>query len=139
MITEKKKWLGCETPQELVDLYSKIVFSVGHASHMEHSLAAAMGMCDMNKVAIMNQLLEKDFEAALKKWPPLGGLGGYLLAGGKYTEALGTEDNDKMNLWNCFKGLRDLNNGKLVISPELGLVIQEYSVKEKIDMINKYW
>ena len=68
----------------------------------------------------MNQELEKDFEAALKKWPPLGGLGGFLLAGGEYTEALGTKENDKFGLWKCLKRLRRLDHGKVRVYKELG-------------------
>ncbi len=129
---------GCYTPEDLTDLYTKILLSTGHASHTEHSLIAAMGLCDMKKVEIMNSLLEKNFEAALKRWPALGGLGGYLLAGGKYTEALGTEVNDKYNLWNCLNGLKTLNNGKLIVDPELGALIQRISLETKIELINKY-
>ena len=129
---------GCNNPEDLTNLYTKILLSTGHASHTEHSLIAAMGLCDMKKVEIMNSLLEKDFEAALKKWPALGGLGGYLLAGGKYTEALGTEDNDKYGLWGCLNGLRTLNNGKLIVDPELGALVQRVSLETKIELINKY-
>ena len=129
---------GCSTPEELSDLYTKILLSTGHASHTEHSLIAAMGLCDMKKVAIMNSLLEKNFELALKKWPALGGLGGYLLAGGKYTEALGSEDNDKYGLWNCLNGLRTINNGKLIIAPELGALIHRISLETKSEIINKF-
>ena len=114
------------------------MLSTGHASHTEHSLIAAMGLCDMKKVEIMNTLLEKNFESALKKWPALGGLGGYLLAGGKYTEALGSEDNDKYGLWNCLNGLRTFNNGKLIVDPELGALVQRVSLETKIELINKY-
>ena len=112
--------------------------STGHASHTEHSLGAALGVCNIKKVEIMNELLEKDFEKALKTWPPIGGLGGYLLAGGKYTDALGTQENDKYGLWNCLTGLRTLNKGKLIVASELGSLIHKISLQEKIDIINKY-
>jgi len=92
MIEKEGNRFGRTDPEELALLYSRILMSSGHASHTEHSLAASYGVCDMKKVEYMNELLEKNFEKALKKWPPLGGLGGYLLAGGKYTEALGTPE-----------------------------------------------
>jgi len=92
----------------------------------------------MKKVEMVNSLLEKNFEATLKRWPALGGLGGYLLAGGKYTEALGTKDNDKYGLWNCLNGLRTFNNGKLIVDPELGGLVQRISLETKIELINKY-
>ena len=129
---------GRSTPEELNDLYTKILLSTGHASHTEHSLIAAMGLCDMKKVEMVNSLLEKNFEATLKRWPALGGLGGYLLAGGKYTAALGTEENDKYGLWNCLNGLRTFNNGKLIVDPELGGLVQRISLETKIELINKY-
>jgi len=49
------------------------------------------------------------------------GLGGFLIAGGEYTKALGTKYNDKFGLWNCLKRLRTLNNGKVRVIKELGL------------------
>ncbi|MGV9172417.1 MAG: hypothetical protein ACOC35_07610, partial [Promethearchaeia archaeon] len=127
----------CDDPEELAFLYSRMAMSAGHASHAEHSLAAAMGLCDMNKVRIMNQFLGKDFENALAQWPPIGGLGGYLLKGGKYTDALGTEDNDKYGLWNCLNGLKTLNDGKLIVAPELGNLVHKISLKLKKQIIRK--
>jgi len=101
----------------------RILLSAGHASHMEHSIAAAIGVLDEKKLEEMNALLSEDFEKALAKWPPIGGLGGYLLAGGKYAEALGTEKNDKFGLWNCLKGLKEIDEGKLKPIKELGEMI----------------
>ena len=138
IINERGPQLGRENAEDLADFYGKILLSAGHACHTEHSLGAALGVCDMRKVEVMNTLLEKDFEAALKKWPPIGGLGGYLLVGGKYTDALGTEDNDKYGLWNCLNGLKDLNNGKLIVVPELGHLIHKLSLEIKTEIINKY-
>ncbi|MBD3338175.1 MAG: hypothetical protein GF353_03645 [Candidatus Lokiarchaeota archaeon] len=129
---------GFDTAEDLADFFMRILLSAGHASHTEYSLAAALGVCDMEKVAIMNQLLEKDFEGALKKWPPIGGLGGYLMAGGKYTDALGTEEDDKYGLWSCLNALRELNNGKLIVIPELGELIYRLSVKTKTELIYKH-
>lgn len=137
IINEEKERFGCKTSKDLTDFYTKVLLSAGHASHVEHSLGAALGLCDMKKVEIMNELLEKDFEEGLKKWPPIGGLGGYLLAGGKYTEALGTKEDDKFGLWNCLEGLKNINDGKLVIAPELGSLIQRLGLQIKTDIINK--
>jgi len=136
-IKEKGERFGYSDPEELAFFYSQLLLSAGHASHMEHSLAAAMHVCNLEKVALMNQLLEKDFETALHKWPPIGGLGGYLLAGGKYTEALGTEDNDRYGLWNCLNGLKTLDEGRLVIAPELGTLVHRISLEEKQAILQK--
>jgi len=110
----------------------KILTGAGHASHMEHSAAAALGILDEEKLKIMNAELEKDFEAALQKWPPIGGLGGFLMAGGKYIEAIGAKDNDEHGLWNCLKTLRKLDGGKIKPIKELGelvinLLVEYYS------------
>ncbi len=137
-IDKNKIYHGYDNADNLADFYKKILLSAGHASHTEYSLAAALGCCDMSKVKVMNDLLENNFEEALKKWPPIGGLGGYLLAGGKYTEALGTEDNDKYGLWNCLNGLRTLNNGKLIVEPDLGHLIHRISLETKTQIINKF-
>jgi creatinine amidohydrolase/Fe(II)-dependent formamide hydrolase-like protein len=112
-----------EDKREIAKALVKILLSAGHASHMEHSIAASIGILDEKKLKEMNELLTNDFEEALSKWPPIGGLGGYLLAGGKYTEALGTEKDDKFGLWNCLKGLKDLDEGRLKPIKELGDMI----------------
>jgi len=110
----------------------KILMSAGHAGHFEHSLGAALGVLDEAKLEVMNKALEKDFEAALNQWPPLGGLGGFLLKGGKYIDAFGTKKEDKHGLWKCLNTLRRLNHGKIIVVKELGelvinLLVEHYS------------
>jgi creatinine amidohydrolase/Fe(II)-dependent formamide hydrolase-like protein len=107
-----------QKPKDLRKIFLKIVINQSHASHFEHSLGAAMGVIDWKKLEVMNNELENDFEVALQKWPPLGGLGGYLIYGGKYIETLGTKDH-----WDCFKTLRKLDNGKVVVVKEIGEII----------------
>jgi creatinine amidohydrolase/Fe(II)-dependent formamide hydrolase-like protein len=101
----------------------KILTGAGHACHFEHSAGAALGVLDEKKLKIMNEELEKDFEKALEKWPPLAGLGGFLLAGGKYVEAIGTKETDKHGLWNCLKTVRTLDGGKIKPIKELGELV----------------
>ncbi|MHA1489292.1 MAG: hypothetical protein ACTSRI_06525 [Promethearchaeota archaeon] len=113
----------------------KILTGVGHAGHFEHSTAAAIGVLDEEKLRIMNEELEKDFEKALEKWPPIGGLGGFLMRGGKYVEALGTKENDPHGLWKCLKTLRKLDNGKIVVIKELGKLVIDLLVEYYSDMI----
>jgi len=110
--------------RKLRRIYAKIINGISHASHFEHSAAAALGVLDKEKLKIMNEELERDFEKAIKKWPPIGGLGGYITAGGKY-EVLGTKDNDEYGHWNCLKILRKLNNGKITPVKELGKLLIE--------------
>ena len=111
------------------------MLSNAHAGHFEHSLGAALGVLDEEKLDIMNEELERDFDAALAKWPPLGGLGGFLLAGEEYTKALGTRDNDKFGLWKCMKTLRKLNNGRVLIFKELGELILNLLAEYYSEMI----
>ena len=110
-------------PKNLRRVFLKIVTSQSHASHFEHCLGAAIGVLDWEKLEIMNKELEKDFEAALQKWPPLGGLGGFLIYGGKYRESLGSKENDKYGHWNCLKTLRKLDRGRVVVVKEIGDII----------------
>ncbi|MFX0048737.1 MAG: hypothetical protein ACFE8G_11295, partial [Candidatus Hermodarchaeota archaeon] len=121
-----------EDPRQIRRTLVQILLSIAHAGHFEHSLGAALGILDEEKLNIMNQELESDFEAALKKWPPLGGLGGFLLTGGVYREALGSKENDKFGLWKCLKRLRRLDKGKVRVFKELGelminLLVEYYS------------
>lgn len=114
--------------RKLMRTFAKIINGASHASHFEHSAGAALGVLDEEKLKIMNQDLERDFDAALKKWPPIGGLGGYITAGGKY-EVLGTKDNDNHGHWNCLKILRKLDGGKIKPIKELGEVLIEEVAK----------
>ena len=126
-----------ENPKNLMRKYVKIVTTIDHADHFEHSLAATMGILDLKKLEIVNNELEKDFEAALKRWPPLGGLGGFLLQGGIYTEKLGTKEDDINGHWNCLKTLRRLNNGKIVVVQEIGDLIINQIVDFYSAILNK--
>ncbi|TXT63840.1 MAG: hypothetical protein BAJALOKI1v1_660021 [Promethearchaeota archaeon] len=112
-----------EEQKKLGNKFVQILLGAGHAGHMEHSMAYALDLMDEEKLEKMNAQLEKDFEATLKEFPPLGGLGGYLLAGSKYEEALGTKKNDKYNLWKCLKTLKRLDAGKVKPYKELGKMV----------------
>ena len=124
-----------EDPKKIRGILIKILLSNAHAGHFEHSLGAALGVLDEQKLRIMNEELERDFEAALAKWPPLGGLGGFLLTGGEYTQALGTKDNDKAGLWKCMKTLRKMNKGKVLVFKELGELIINLLVEYYSEMV----
>jgi len=124
-----------DNPKKIKRTLIKILTGAGHACHFEHSAAAAIGVLDEKKLKIMNEELEKDFEAALEKWPPLAGLGGFLLRGGKYVDAIGTADNDKHGLWNCLKTVRKLDNGKIVAIKELGELVINLLVEYYSEMI----
>lgn len=124
-----------EKPEEIKTLLTNIIASVGHASHVEHSMCDVMGALDHNKLKMMNLELEQDFEGTLKKYPPVGGLGGYLLAGGKYLNALGGGKFNKFNLWSCLNGLRNIDNGKIRSIKELGQMFIDMLVEICSDII----
>jgi hypothetical protein len=105
---------------ELAFKYVQIMTTTGHADHFEHTMGAAIGVLDWDKLAIMNAALESDFDAALERWPTIGGLGGFLVRGGKYSDLSGTPENDTHGLWNCLRGLRELDHGRMVVAKELG-------------------
>ena len=124
-----------EDPEDIAFKCVQILTTVGHADHFEHSIAASMGVLDWEKLAIMNEALTTNLEEALTRWPPVGGLAGYLLLGGKYTEAAGTSENDKYGLWNCLRGLRELDHGKIVVIKELGDLIINFAVDTISEMM----
>ena len=107
--------------------------TAGHASHVEHSLAAAMGVLDEEKLAEMNALIGKDIDQALKKWPPIGGLGGFISAGGKYEAALGSMKGDRFELWKCLDALKE--KGKIVINKALGDQIIQLTIDRILKLI----
>jgi creatinine amidohydrolase/Fe(II)-dependent formamide hydrolase-like protein len=109
-----------EDPDDLAFLYTQILTTSGHADHFEHSMAAAIGVLDWNKLGEMNEELAADFDATIQKYPVIGGLAGFLLKGGTYTDAMGTADQDKYGLWNSFRGLKELDGGKIVVRKEVG-------------------
>jgi creatinine amidohydrolase/Fe(II)-dependent formamide hydrolase-like protein len=124
-----------EDPEDIAFKCVQILTTQGHADHFEHSFAAAMGVLDWDKLEIMNTALSTDLEEALSRWPPVGGLAGFLLMGGKYTDAAGTPDNDKYGLWNCLRGLRELDHGKVVVIKELGELIINTAVDSITEML----
>ncbi|MBD3194984.1 MAG: hypothetical protein GF317_08020 [Candidatus Lokiarchaeota archaeon] len=115
--------------RKLGNIFVKILLGTGHASHMEHSMAAAVGVLDNEKLIQMNNQLEQDFEGTLERFPPVGGLGGYLLKGGIYEDALGSKKDDKYGLWNCLESLRALDNGKVHPVKELGELVLEMIIE----------
>jgi creatinine amidohydrolase/Fe(II)-dependent formamide hydrolase-like protein len=118
-----------DIPKEFHELFK----TAGHASHIEHSLAAAMEVLDYGKLDEMNQVIETNFDKALENWPPIGGLGGYISSGGKYADALGTSDNDKYELWSCLDALK--SRGKIEINKELGKIIIDITINQLIRFI----
>jgi hypothetical protein len=131
IVLEKLHFLSIELSKDNIDAKKlmrkliKIVTTLDHAGHCEHSIGAAIGVLDEEKLVLMNRELEDDFEKALKKWPTLAGLGGLIMYGKKYAEVLGTKDNDIHGHWKCLNTLRRLDNGKIVTIKEVGVILIE--------------
>ena len=74
---------------ETSDVLMQILAAGGeHAYIMEHSAAAYFGDVDEEKLAEMNRVADKDPLEALRRWPAIAGLGGYLEFGGKEFDPL---------------------------------------------------
>jgi hypothetical protein len=128
------------TEDEADDLafrYTQIILTNGHADHFEHTMAAAIGVLDWDKLQVMNAALEQDFDVALERWPVIGGLGGFLVRGGKYSDLSGTKENDTHGLWNCLRGLRELDHGRMVVEKELGEMLIDLLVNLMADILKE--
>jgi creatinine amidohydrolase/Fe(II)-dependent formamide hydrolase-like protein len=90
----------------------------GHADTTEHSIAAVLGLVDYQKLEIMNDLIQKDIKTAVRKWPAIGGLGGYLEFGGEEFDPL---RDPKIGLTACYTKFKE--DGKIIIYKELGQFI----------------
>jgi len=90
----------------------------GHADTTEHSIASILGLVDYKKLDIMNELIQKNINTALKRWPAIGGLGGYLEFGGPEFNPL---REPKIGLIDCFKKFKE--DKKIHIYSELGALI----------------
>lgn len=96
----------------------------GHADTTEHSIAAVLGLVDYQKLEVMNNLIKKDIKAAVRKWPAIGGLGGYLEFGGEEFDPL---RDPKIGLTTCYEKFKA--DGKIYIHKELGQFIIDSLVK----------
>ena len=90
----------------------------GHADTPEHSVAAHLGLVDSDKLAMVNEVVRDDPKEALTKWPPIGGLGGYILFGGDEFAEL---KKSEYGLMKCFDGF--LEDREIVADMVLGRVL----------------
>jgi creatinine amidohydrolase/Fe(II)-dependent formamide hydrolase-like protein len=119
---------------QLPQKYHSLAKTVGHACNVEHSLAAAMGVLDHQKFAQLNQELKTNFDATVRKYPPLVGLGGYLLAGEDYLTEIQAHKKGE-DLWRCYNSTRQLGNDQLIADPEFGKAILDIAIKNLISLI----
>ncbi|GAB4339847.1 MAG: hypothetical protein Kow0099_15360 [Candidatus Abyssubacteria bacterium] len=100
---------------EAIDVLYEIVTKGGeHAYILEYSLIAHMGHLDYDKLATVNEVASKDPLEALRRWPAIAGLGGYIEFGGPEFNPLREIEGLKIALED-FK-----NRRKILVDPELG-------------------
>jgi len=74
---------------EALDVIYEIVAAGGeHAYMLEYSLIAHLGHFDYEKLNVLNEVAAKDPLEALKRWPAIAGLGGYIEFGGPEMDPL---------------------------------------------------
>jgi creatinine amidohydrolase/Fe(II)-dependent formamide hydrolase-like protein len=117
---------------EASDVMMEILVSGGeHAYIMEHSAAAYLGDVDEEKLAEMNRVAEEDPLEALKRWPAIAGLGGYLEFGGPEFDPLREIEGLRLCLED-FKKRR-----KIVADRGLGKAIVESVVEFVVNRIEE--
>jgi creatinine amidohydrolase/Fe(II)-dependent formamide hydrolase-like protein len=92
----------------------------GHADTPEHSVATHLGLLDREKLVVVNTVIENDPEEALRRWPPIGGLGGYLAFGGEEYDEL---RKPEYGLVACLEGF--LKDRRISANVELGRTLFE--------------
>jgi creatinine amidohydrolase/Fe(II)-dependent formamide hydrolase-like protein len=114
---------------ETRDSYLTAVKTGGHADTIEHSIATLYGGVDYSKFYKMNNFIIKNSsEAALRKWPVLGGLGGYLKFGGERYEPL-----RQVGLERCLRQFEE--DGQIFLFPELAQIVIEHLIKRISSMV----
>ncbi len=100
---------------EPLDAVIEIVAKGGeHAYILEYSLIAHLGHLDYDKLDILNEVAAKDPLEALRRWPAIAGLGGYVELGGPEFQWL--KDNEGFQTAVAdFKQRR-----KIIVDKELG-------------------
>ncbi len=100
---------------EAIDVLYEIVAKGGeHAYILEYSLIAHMGHLDYDKLATVNEVASKDPLEALRRWPAIAGLGGYIQFGGP-------EFNPLREIEGLSVALEDFKKRrKILVDPELG-------------------
>jgi hypothetical protein len=63
-------------------------------------------------------------------------LSGFILKGAKFTDAMGTPDNNKFGFWNAYRGLWEIDHGRIVVRKELGEMILDLAVNFIVENLN---
>jgi len=100
-----------------------------HAYHVEHSMAAHFGDVDFDKLAEMNRVAADDPLDALRRWPAIAGLGGYIEFGGKEFDPL----REIAGLVMCLDDFK--RRRKIIADAKFGGDIVEVAVEFIVDKI----
>jgi creatinine amidohydrolase/Fe(II)-dependent formamide hydrolase-like protein len=93
-----------------------------HAYIAEYSMIAHLGHLDFGKLAVLNEVAAKDPLEALRRWPAIAGLGGYMQFGGPEYDPLREIGGLVVSLED-FKKRR-----KIIVDRELGRLTTELIV-----------
>lgn len=109
---------------EARDAVETILAGAGeHAYILEHSVAAAMGALDWEKLEALNRAAGQDPEQVLKQHPALAGFGGYQLFGDPQRHGCLKEVGLEFVLQDFLK------RRKIVVSKELGEILVQAALK----------
>jgi hypothetical protein len=109
---------------EALDIVYEIVAKGGeHAYILEYSLIAHLGHFDFGKLKVLNEVAARDPLEALRRWPAIAGLGGYIEFGGPEYDPL-------RQIEGLVAALEDFKRRrKIIVDPELGRRATELIVK----------
>lgn len=100
---------------EALDVIYEIAAAGGeHAYMLEYSLIAHLGHLDFKKLDTLNEVAAKDPLEALKRWPAIAGLGGFIEFGGPEYDPLREIEGLTLALEDFKK------RGKIIVDKELG-------------------
>jgi hypothetical protein len=100
---------------EALDKVLEIIMLGGeHAYILEYSLIAGLGHLDFDKLDTLNKVASKDPLEALRRWPAIAGLGGFIEFGGPEFDYLRQNEGFRVAREDFKK------RGKIIVDPELG-------------------
>ncbi|HME55950.1 MAG TPA: hypothetical protein VKM55_27350 [Candidatus Lokiarchaeia archaeon] len=103
----------------------------GHADTLEHSIATVYNALDYGKLAFINATIKSHgIEEALKKWPVLGGLGGYLKFGDHRYDPL----REIAGLNECLEKFEQ--DGQIYIFSDFARLVMDASVENTAKLIS---
>jgi hypothetical protein len=120
-----------DDPNKLAVLFKEIVFSGGHAGHLEHTLAAALGVLDWIELINLNGRIKKDgLDKVSHDHPAIAGLSGYHES---LPNELGLTQNDRYGLDACRKSVE--KHGEILVYPKFGELLHSLAFTYQIEIM----